>query len=42
MKHSLLTAFALFASFTILEAQEINKGLQDHIDARSEATIETI
>lgn len=41
MKHSLLTAIALFASFTILEAQEVNKGLQGHIDARSEATIET-
>jgi hypothetical protein len=41
MKHSLLTAIALFASFTILEAQEVNKGLQHHVDARSEVTIET-
>ena len=41
MKRLILITTALFASFMFLEAQEINRGLQHHIDARSEATIET-
>ena len=41
MKRFILITTALFASFMFLEAQEINRGLQHHIDARSEVTIET-
>ena len=41
MKRFILITTALFASFLFLEAQEINRGLQHHVDARYEATIET-
>lgn len=39
MKRLILITTALFASFMFLEAQEINRGLQHHIDARSGLTI---
>ena len=41
MKRILTTITTLLTSFALLNAQEVSKGFQKHVDFRSEVTIET-
>lgn len=41
MKRILTTITTLLASVALLHAQEVHRGLQQHVDFRSEVTIET-